>query len=344
MPIVTLGIDIAKNVFQLHGVDASGAVILRKQLSRKRLLSYLSELSPCLVGMEACGSSHYWGREISCLGHEVRLMPAQYVKPYVKRSKTDAADAAAICEAVTRPDMRFVAIKSADQQAVLLYHRSREILVKQRTMLVNAVRAHMAEFGVVVARGLQNVDKLKTLLDEQAGHLIPSEAQYLLAMLFTQITALNDSIADLDKRIRLWHSKDEACQRLVTIPGIGPLTATAIVASIGDGKLFSSGRSFAAWLGLTPRECSSGGKQKLGGISKQGDGYIRRLLIHGARAVVRMKTRKDAPPSPWLDSLLARKHRNAATVALANKNARMAWVILTREENYQPNKTVDVTA
>ncbi len=343
MTIVTLGIDIAKNVFQLHGVDASGTVILRKQLPRKRLLNYLSNLDSCLVGMEACGSSHYWGRQISSLGHEVRLMPAQYVKPYVKRSKTDAADAAAICEAVTRPDMRFVAIKSADQQAVLLHHRSREILVKQRTMLINAVRAHMAEFGVVVAQGLQNVDKLATLLNEHAGHLIPTEAKSILQMLFAQITSLNDSITDLENRIKLWHKRDEACQRLSTIPGIGPLTATAIVASIGDGHLFSSGRSFAAWLGLTPREHSSGGKQQLGGITKQGDGYIRRLLVHGARAVVRMKTRKDAPPSPWLDSLLARKHRNTATVAVANKNARMAWAILTKGEIYQPNKTRVVT-
>jgi transposase len=343
MTIVTLGIDIAKNVFQLHGVDASGTVVLRKQLSRKRLLIYLSELSPCLIGMEACGSSHYWGRQISSLGHEVRLMPAQYVKPYVKRSKTDAADAAAICEAVTRPDMRFVAIKSADQQAVLLHHRSREILVKQRTMLVNAVRAHMAEFGVVVAYGLRNVDKLATLLNEHAGHLIPTEAKSILQMLFTQITSLNDSIADLEKRIKLWHKRDEACQRLSTIPGIGPLTATAIVGSIGDGRLFSSGRSFAAWLGLTPREHSSGGKQQLAGITKQGDGYIRRLLVHGARSVVRMRARKDAAPSPWLDSLLARKHPNAATVALANKNARIAWAVLTRGEIYQPQKRVAVT-
>ena len=262
----------------------------------------------------------------------------------MKRSKTDVADAAAICEAVTRPDMRFVAIKSADQQAVLLHHRSRELLVKQRTMLVNAVRAHMAEFGVVVAQGLRNVDKLETLLNEGSGHLIPVEAKSILQMLFAQITSLNDSITHLEKRIQPWHKRDEACQRLSTIPGIGPLTATAIVGSIGAGHLFSSGRSFAAWLGLTPREHSSGGKQKLGGISKQGDGYIRRLLVHGARAVVRMRSRKDAQPSPWLDSLLARKHRNAPTVALANKNARMAWVILTRGENYQPHKTVAVTA
>lgn len=344
MTIVTLGIDIAKHVFQLHGVDAAGTIILRKQLPRKRLLDYLSNLEPCLVGIEACGSSHYWARQIALLGHDVRLMPAHYVKPYVKRNKTDAADAAAICEAVTRPDMRFVAVKSAEQQALLLNHRSRELLVKQRTMLVNAVRGHMAEFGVVVAQGLRNIPKLADLLDKHPDELIPDEAKGLLRMLFAQINSLNEKVVALEKRIALWHKRDEACQRLSTIPGVGPMTATAIVASIGDGCLFSSGRAFAAWLGLTPCEYSSGGKQQMGGISKQGDGYIRRLLVHGARAVVRMRSREGAPPSPWLDGLLARKHRNAATVALANKNARMAWVILTRGEIYQRDKAVTVTA
>lgn len=248
MEIGTLGIDIAKNVFQLHGINSQGEVVLRKRLPRNRVLEFIASLSPCLVGIEACGSSHYWGREIRILGHEVKLMPAQYVKPYVKRNKTDAADAQAICEAVRRPTMRFVAIKSRDQQAVLLQHRSRDLLVKQRTMLVNAVRAHMAEFGIIVPQGLRNITKLEEKLADTTASPVPEIAWDVLNLLFLQVQTLSEKIGDLEKAIAMWHKNNEASQRLSSITGIGPLTATAIVASIGDASAFASGREFAAWL------------------------------------------------------------------------------------------------
>lgn len=330
MSIVTIGIDIAKNVFQVHGVDERGKVIMRKRLSRGRFLDFMGSVPACLVGMEACGSSHHWARELSKLGHEVKLMPGQYVKPYVKRNKTDAADAEAICEAVARPSMRFVAVRTAENQAVLLQHRSRELLVKQRTMLVNAVRGHMAEFGIVAAKGLPCIIKLKSLLAEHTGQNIPALAGEIMEMLFAQIEALTEKIDALQKRIAQEHQANEVSQRLASIPGIGPLTASAILATVGDARTFSSGREFAAWLGLTPLEHSSGNKRRIGAISKRGDGYLRRLLVHGARAVVRMRSRKNAPPFPWLDGLLDRRPRNMATVALANKNARMVWALLTK--------------
>jgi len=335
MPVVTLGIDLAKNVFQLHGVDAAGNKVLVKRLSRSQVLPTLSKLNSCLVGMEACGSSHYWAREIQALGHEVRLMPGQYVKPYVKRNKTDAADAEAICEAVTRPTMRFVPIKDAEQQAVLMHHRSRELLVKQRTMLANAIRGHLGEFGLVVAQGLRNVSKLKLLLDSADPKTLPTYGKQVLELLFEQIEAVNANILVLEKRIKQWHQESELSRRLTSIPGVGPLTASAVVAHIGKAECFNSARSFAAWLGLTPMEHSSGGKSYKGGISKRGDGYIRRLLVHGARAVVRMRSRQDASPMPWLDGLLARKNRNTATVALANKNARMIWALLAHGTSFR---------
>jgi transposase len=320
MPIITIGLDLAKSVFQLHAIDEEGAVVMRKRLPRSQVLPTLEKIPPCLVGMEACGSAHHWAREIQALGHDVRLMPAQYVKPYVKRNKTDAADAEAICEAVRRPTMRFVAIKTIEQQAVMLNHRGRELLVKQRTMLANAIRSHFAEFGIVTAQGTQNLCKLKQAA--QQGSLTQT-AMDVLELLFDQLDALNKSIKALELRIHAWHKSNEVSQRLTSIPGVGPLTASAIVASVGQATCFGSARSFAAWLGLTPREHSSGGKVMLGGISKRGDGYIRKLLVHGARAVVRMRSRKDAAPMPWLDGLLERKHRNSATVALAHKNARI---------------------
>ena len=325
MPIVTIGLDLAKSVFQLHAIDEQGAIIMRKRLTRGQVLPMLEKIPPCLIGMEACGSAHHWAREIQALGHEVRLMPAQYVKPYVKQNKTDAADAEAICEAVRRPTMRFVAVKSIEQQAVMLNHRGRELLVKQRTMLANAIRAHFAEFGIVTAQGTQNLCKLKTAAEQGA---LSKTALDVLTLLFNQLDALNKSIRALEVRIHAWQKSNKTSLRLTSIPGIGPLTASAIVASVGTAGCFGSARSFAAWLGLTPREHSSGGKQMLGGISKRGDGYIRKLLVHGARAVVGMRSRKNAEPMPWLDGLLERKHRNAATVALAHKNARVVWALL----------------
>ena len=332
MPIVTIGLDLSKSVFQLHAVDENGAVVIRKKLSRTQVLPTLEKIPPCLIGMEACGSAHHWAREISALGHEIRLMPAQYVKPYVKRNKTDSADAEAICEAVTRPTMRFVAVKSVEQQAMMLNHRGRELLVKQRTMLANAIRAHLAEFGVVTAQGTRNLDKLKQIAKNGA---LAKSAMEVLDILFEQFEELNTRIKALELRIHAAHKNNEISQRLTSIPGIGPLTASAIVASVGEAKNFQSARSFAAWLGLTPREYSSGGKQVLGSISKRGDGYIRKLLVHGARAVVRMRSRKNAEPMPWLDGLLERKHRNTATVALANKNARVVWALLNSGQVFE---------
>ena len=305
---------------------------MRKKLARSQVLPTLEKLTPCLIGMEACGSSHYWARELQALGFEVRLMPAQYVKAYVKRNKTDAANAEAICEAVTRPTMRFVPVKSAEQQAVLLYHRSRSLLVKQRTMLVNALRAHFAEFGLIARQGVRNLGILRGCLEQER---LPAIAKEVLELLFVQIEAVSEQIKALEKQIHQWHKESEPSRRLATIPGVGPLTASAIVASVGEAAFFGSARSFAAWLGLTPREHSSGGKACTLGISKKGDEYIRRLLVHGARAVVRMRFRKGAAPMPWLDGLLERKHRNTATVALANKNARMVWALLTKGTTYK---------
>ena len=332
MPIVTIGLDLAKSVFQLHAIDEHGVVIMRKRLTRGQVLPVLAKIPPCRVGMEACGSAHHWAREIQALGHEVRLMPAQYVKPYVKQNKTDAADAEAICEAVQRPTMRFVATKSIEQQAVMLNHRGRELLVKQRTMLANAIRAHFAEFGIITAQGTQNLFKLKQAAEQGS---LTKTAMDVLELLFDQLDALNKNIKALELRIHTWHKSNETSQRLTSIPGVGPLTASAIVASVGTACSFGTARSFAAWLGLTPREHSSGGKQMLGGISKRGDGYIRKLLVHGARAVVRMRSRKNAEPLPWLDGLLERKHRNVATVALAHKNARVVWALLNTGEVFE---------
>lgn len=284
--LVTVGLDLAKHVFQIHGVKADGSVAVRRQLRRGEVLKFFAGLPPCVVGMEACGSAHYWAREIGALGHEVRLMPPAYVKPYVKRGKTDAADAEAICEAVTRPTMRFVAIKNADQQAVLMLHKARELLVRQRVMLTNAVRAHLAEFGVVAAQGPGGISVLRALLTEGDVSL-PAYVRDAIDALIAQIDSAERQIADLETRIMAWHRADEASRRLATIPGIGPITASAIAASVPDASLFRSGRQFAAWLGLTPRAHSSGGKERAMGISKQGDAYIRRLLVVGATAVLR---------------------------------------------------------
>ena len=344
MDIVTMGIDLAKNVFQLHGVDANGETVLRRRLTRGKFLAFFASLPPCLIGMEACSGAHHWAREFRSLGHEVRLMPAQYVKPYVKRGKHDAADAEGICEAVTRPTMRFVAIKGTGQQSILMQHRVRELLVKQRTMLANAVRGHMAEFGIVVAQGLCNITKLETILLDQSDDCIPNIAGDVLSLIFQQMRDLNEKIDALERSLRTWHKNNEASKRLATIPGVGPLTASALVATIGDVTHFKSGRQLAAWLGLTPMEHSTGGKSRCGKISKRGDAYIRRLLIHGARAVVRQRSRKNARPSPWLDGLLARRPKNVATVALANKNARAVWALMKTKEVYRSVTATEIAA
>jgi len=330
--ITTIGLDLAKNVFQVHGIDAAGTVVVRKQLRRAEVLRFFAALPPCLVGMEACGTAHHWGRELTRLGHTVRLMPPAYVKPYVKRGKTDAADAAAIAEAVTRPTMRFVAVKSVDQQAVLMLHKTRELLVRQRTMLINALRGHLAEFGIVAGRGPGGVNAAIAALHEAQDGL-PELARQVLHGLVDQMRALAVAIAKAEKRIMAWHRASPASRRLTTIPGIGPITASAIAAAVPDATLFRSGRQFAAWLGLTPRPHSSGGKHRLGGISKQGDGYIRRLLVIGATAVIR-RARQDNASKSWAARLLERKPARLVSVALANKTARIAWAVLARNQSY----------
>ena len=336
MQVTTVGFDLAKNIFQAHGVDAKGRVTLRRRLRRGEVLTFFAQLPPCLVGVEACAGAHWWAREIAAFGHEVRLMPAQYVRPYVKRNKNDAADAEAICEAVTRPSMRFVPIKGPDQQSVLMLHRAREMLVRQRTMLVNALRGHIAEFGIVVAQGIRNVAKLLEVLADPDDRRLPPLARDVLSLLVEQLRATEDKLDRLERDLLAWHRANEVSQRLATVPGVGPLTATAIVATVGDPAHFRSARQFAAWLGLVPRQHSSGGKERLGSISKRGDGYLRKLLIHGARTVLRWRRRGvGLGASPWLARLLGRRPVNVTTVALANKNARILWAMMMRGESFR---------
>ena len=331
----TIGLDLAKNVFQVHGVDVSGETVIRRQLRRRQVLPFFRKQPACLVGIEACATSHYWAREIGALGHEVRIMPAAYVKPYVKRNKNDAADAEAICEAVTRPSMRFVAVKTAAQQSVLMDHRTRELLVRQRTMLVNAIRAHMAEFGVVARVGLPQVKELLAVIADEGDERIPPLARTCLEGLARQLLSLEREITTTEQRIHAWHRATEVSQRLATIPGIGPITASALAASIADPHVFKSGRELAAWIGLVPRQTSTGGKQRLGRISKAGDHYLRWLLVAGAMTVIRHGRRSNFEKNPWLGDLMARKPTKLAAVALANKNARTAWALLANGGTYR---------
>ncbi len=325
--VITIGVDLAKNVFQVHGVDAEGAVVVRRKLRRRQVLAFFKKLPPCLVGMEACATAHYWAREIAALGHEVKLMPPRYVKPYVKRNKNDAADAEAICEAVTRPTMRFVAVKSAEQQSVLMLHRTRELLVRQRTMLVNAIRAHMAEFGIVVRTGLPQVKELLAVISDEEDERIPPLARTCLEGLARQLLSLEREIVGAERRIHAWHRTNEESLRLETTPGIGPITASALASSIANPSIFKSGRSMAAWIGLVPRQNSTGGKERMGRISKQGDHYLRWLLVAGAMTVIRHAKRRGTTDR-WLATIIADKPTKVAAVALANKNARIAWALL----------------
>ena len=335
MEVSTIGVDIAKSVFQVHGVDGSGTIVIRRQLRRGQLLKFFAKQRPCLVGMEACATAHHWAREIAALGHDVRLMPPHDVKPYVKRNKNDAADAAAICEAVTRPTMRFVAPKSREQQSVLMLHRARELLIRQRTMLVNAIRAHMAEFDIVARVGLPQVKELLAVIADPDDERLPSVARTSLEGLARQFGSLHEEIGAAEKRIHAWHRSNETSRRLATIPGIGPIIATALTASITDPSVFRNGRELAAWVGLVPRQNSTGGKERLGRISKQGDQYLRWLLVAGAMAVIRQAKRRDAKHHPWLANLIAHKPTKVAAVALANKIARTAWALLEHGGTYR---------
>ena len=334
--VTTIGLDLAKHVFQVHGADSEGRPVLRKRLRRAKLLPFFADLPPCLVGMEACASAHHWARELQALGFEVRLIPPQYVRPFVKTNKNDAADAEAICEAVTRPTMRFAAAKSAEQQSVLMLHRVRELLVRQRTMLINALRGHCAEFGIVVAQGAPKVEELIAIIEDADDTRLPSVAREALGALVAQLRSAQGRIKALEARLTAWHRSSAASRRLAAIPGVGVITATALVATIGDGSQFRSGRQLSAWLGLVPRQHSSGGKQRLGRISKHGDGYIRRLLVHGARTVLRWRRAKPGAGIGWTDRLLARRPTNVVLVAMANKTARVAWALLRHERIYQP--------
>jgi transposase len=334
MKITTVGLDLAKNVFQVHGVCEGGAVVVRKTLRRRQMVPFFSKLEPCLIGIEACGTSHHWARELSGLGHRVKLMPPAYVKPYVKRGKTDASDAEAICEAVTRPTMRFVAIKSPEQQSILALHRSRDLLIRQRTQLVNMIRAQLAEFGVVLAKGIQHALRLVGQLVEGVAPDIPRLAVMVIVTLAEQVRDLQVRIGDLDKDLKKWSRDNEVVKRLQTIPGIGIVTASALVASVTDPHQFTSGRQFAAWLGLTPRANSSGGRDRQGRISKMGDRYLRRLLVNGMTSQGQ-SVRRNPDAHPWVTSLLRRKPAKLVAVAMANKAARIAWVVMTRDEIYR---------
>ena len=335
MQITTIGLDIAKNVFQVHGIGVGERVVVRKQLRRNQVMAFFEALSPCLIGMEACASAHYWARELTKLGHEVRLMPAKDVKAYVKRNKNFAADAEAICEAVGRPTMPFVRIKSAEQQGQLMQHRMRDLLLRQRTQTINALRAHLAELGITAAQGREGLKDLLAIVADERDERLPINARVSLVVLAAQLQALQTLIGSIENRIVAQHRANEASKRLRTIPGVGIIGATAITAVVTDPKAFRSGRDFAAWIGLVPREDSTGGKRKLGPISKQGDRYLRRILVVGAHSILR-RAKHNPERYPWLTRLLARRPFKVVAIALANKMARVAWALLAKGGTYRP--------
>jgi len=335
METTALGLDLAKNVFQLHGVDAEGHGTVKKAVRRQHLLATFAKMPPCLIGVEACASAHHWARKLQELGHTVRLMAPQFVKPYVKTNKNDAADAEAICEALRRPNMRFVPIKSSEQQAVLSLHRARQGFVKARTAQANQIRGLLAEFGHVIPQGISHVTKQLALIIHDEQSQLPGVFVDLLHRLGEHLKELDRHVGELEVQIQLWHRQCLASTKLASIPGVGAITASAMVASIGDARCFKDGRQLAAWLGLVPRQHSSGGKPTLLGISKRGDAYLRTLLIHGARSVIRVAQRKAGHTGSWLNKLLERRSVNVAAVALANKNARTIWALLAHDREFR---------
>lgn len=341
MEITTVGIDLAKNVFQLHGVDERGHAVLKKKLKRSQMTEFFVNLPPCLIGMEACGSAHHWARELAKLGHNAKLMAPQFVKPYVKTNKNDMADAEAICEAVARPNMRFVPVKNIEQQTVLSLHRVRQGMVKARTAQSNQIRGLLAEFGLTIPQGVGQIARHIPEILEDADNLLPGLFRQLIARLLAHFNELRRQVLELETQIKAWHRDNPASLKLAEIPGIGPITASAMVASVGNARDFSHGRQLAAWLGLVPKQHSSGGKSVLLGISKRGDSYLRTLLIHGARSAIlsaqRRLERGEGQADGWLTGLLQRRNPNIAAVALANKNARIIWALLTQDRQYQAN-------
>ena len=332
--VTTIGLDIAKSVFQVHGVDGHGKVVVRRQLKRRYVLAFFKKLSPCLVGIEACATSHHWSRELQALGHTVRLMPPAYVKPYLKRQKNDAADAEAICEAVTRPNMRFVETKTAEQQSCRCFI-ARATCSAPSNAVINSIRAHLAELGIVAPVGRNGVEELLDIVADPDDDRVPEVARDCVAALGAQLRMLKAQILEFDRRIMAWHRSNETSKRLDEIPGVGPALATALVASVADPRAFRSGRDFSAWIGLVPKQNSSGGKEKLGGITKRGDRYLRSLFTAGALAVIRYAKMHGTKHRPWLTALLARRPTKVAAVALANKIARMAWAMMSNGERYR---------
>ena len=333
--VTTIGLDIAKSVFQAHGVDVAGQVVIRRQLKRRYVLAFFQKLPPCLIGIEACASSHHWSREIRHSVTRVRLMPPAYVKPYVKRQKNDAADAEAICEAVTRANMRFVQTKTPEQQSCLMLHRTRHLFIRQQTAVINVIRAHLAEFGIVAPVGRNGVEELLNVVADPSDKRVPEIARVCLAALGAQLRRFKEQILEFDRMIMAWHRSNETSKRLDECPGVGPMLATALVASVADPKAFRSGRNFSAWIGLVPKQHSSGGKDRLGSISKQGDRYLRSLFVAGALAVIRYAKIHGTKHRPWLTALLARRPTKVAAIALANKIARMAWAMMAKGERYK---------
>jgi transposase len=338
MKVTTLGIDLAKNVFQVHGIDQHGKEMLKKQLKRAQMVPFFINLPPCLIGMEACGSAHHWARKLQAMGHTVRLMAPQFVKPYVKTNKNDAADAEAICEAVGRPNMRFVPVKNVEQQAVLALHRVRQGFVKARTAQGNQIRGLLAEFGIIIPQGISNIASRVPELIEDASNELPGAFRVLVQRLLDHLKELDRQVDELEAQIQAWHRNNDLSTKIAQVPGIGPISASALVAAIGDAKSFDNGRQLAAWLGLVPKQHSTGGRSNLLSISKRGDTYLRTLLIHGARSVIYHAAKKPESCT-WVSAVVSRRNKNVAAVALANKNARIVWALLAHDRRYETGYT-----